>query len=1266
MPGGNINADDVAMAYLRVMNDNQIKREDELVIMNNFYYIVEPDDVSITHGKFATYEILQGSYESWQIQMAKQYDLDIDRLGNIQNVQGFLLNEYNKKSQISMSPIIVRSALVAFTPSLLNGGIPSINNGYEIFDSTILSVFIPFIQYNGDVKFVEDPLNPDEIIGLFPKYYKVFKGDSLTEDPNYNNTVINSSRAKLPNTIYLTLWIGNSTDVEFNDMYTAPRESFVRVEYHLDTNYLTIDLPFEGDASVMAEMSRSKIQSAFPTLNIGKGTEAKVRGGFDLYGLINQETIQGLTIDETSLLDLILSEPLFNIYLYVEENIKPYAFKKRLDVHYRSIFKDEKEGETPTSDVYISNSAAVSITLTQRYYQEDSTTDVIPAISNYNMIKARVNKGTPFIHINISRADSRKIIDEFVLIFRLLLGYYLDNWQPIFQDYLSFVPELAVLPSLITNKQLIKEEKQKTKKKTVSKKEDVSRIKALKAKAPDLFVDKYARKCQGDLKPIVISNEEIPFWKAKTFLSDGVPTQRQVMTFPLPTRDPQNPNRIIEGWNFVCPNDNIPYPGLKTNTLANKDKYPYIPCCFIRDQTVEGLRKGYNEYFRGYPPRAKKGARGEGLIKTSKFLEPGIRGFVSSEIESILKNYDSDSGSIIRYGVIRSPNSLIHCVCVAVSNNDYLKLPTDLERETYVTKLRRYIANNIRTELLLQEFYDKTPVEIKRYLDDNSFFLDPNLFYRALEEIFNINIFCFSPPDLVRGHPLPFIDIPRNKLFHIRPLRPNRPTVLIYNHWGSESNMLEYPQCELIIDFEQDKDDIRLFGANMTELCHSILLESFKTITWRIAKFLLPNSTTEIEDVIGNVNIYSLIDYMALLNYTAKSQYIDEYGKLRALNFTVSIKNGNDTLREDMTLIIPPSQPENLPIMEPVNCSFEAAVSIFGQPSGITRLSSDERLVNGIWFSIMDLNFGVYVPVKPITLPSGLQYPIGPPNSLRKEGSNVISRLTKLRKILDIIIQLVRWLYDIDRNYRNSTPSQFINEYFSYNDKPITDSVNYYDLIRIKRILPIVTTPAEGITILSKEAPTLFSNGRIVFYSKDFYDKIGASIKVYYNETVGLPNEPARFIDNYHSSEESFKQQANVAIFVNEKDLLSWMVNQENRLLKFYLIKDKLDNSSMVTLEPFIYRDVDGKIYLIQNVIGGELSRAFTAAVDWYNRKFNSGSQSKQFEGTPAYMVYAVNDSGIIVPFQDKTGGNDLYVKILRYGVSDLDNGRYAAILDLI
>jgi len=40
MPGGNINADDVAMAYLRVMNDNQIKREDELVIMNNFYYIV--------------------------------------------------------------------------------------------------------------------------------------------------------------------------------------------------------------------------------------------------------------------------------------------------------------------------------------------------------------------------------------------------------------------------------------------------------------------------------------------------------------------------------------------------------------------------------------------------------------------------------------------------------------------------------------------------------------------------------------------------------------------------------------------------------------------------------------------------------------------------------------------------------------------------------------------------------------------------------------------------------------------------------------------------------------------------------------------------------------------------------------------------------------------------------------------------------------------------------------------------------------------------
>ena len=113
-------------------------------------------------------------------------------------------------------------------------------------------------------------------------------------------------------------------------------------------------------------------------------------------------------------------------------------------------------------------------------------------------------------------------------------------------------------------------------------------------------------------------------------------------------------------------------------------------------------------------------------------------------------------------------------------------------------------------------------------------------------------------------------------------------------------------------------------------------------------------------------NFYSLVNYYKLIgdkvgvdNITG--QIIDPYGKMRGLIFSF---NG-DTI----TVLFPPSQPENLDI---VNISADSyvlpdiltVVATFGDPVAITR-DSQYNLINGVWFSIFDLQYGLYCPVIP-------------------------------------------------------------------------------------------------------------------------------------------------------------------------------------------------------------------------------------------------------------------------------------------------------------
>ena len=244
--------------------------------------------------------------------------------------------------------------------------------------------------------------------------------------------------------------------------------------------------------------------------------------------------------------------------------------------------------------------------------------------------------------------------------------------------------------------------------------------------------------------------------------------------------------------------------------------------------------------------------------------------------------------SMFRYGVIQSTNSSIHAVCVALRERGYelcLDVPS---KEQYVENLRGVIWQNIHPSLLKQEMYDYDNAEIAEMFTKSEYNLTSLLFYRALEEYFNGNIYVFSPPRPKSSESkIGFMNVPRYKISHSRTYRPDRQTILLFLTWGSESNALKYPHCELIVEELSPGCYNMVFPMEMTQLVHDTLLLTTKTLTWSESDFsMISNLETRDQHDIGiHENLYSKINYLSTIPYHPMSQLLDSNSKLRALTF---------------------------------------------------------------------------------------------------------------------------------------------------------------------------------------------------------------------------------------------------------------------------------------------------------------------------------------------------------------------------------------------
>ena len=1107
---------------------------------------------------------------------------------------------------------------------------PTADDGIDIFNYSQPTYAVPFIQYNEQLSAdIDTSINLDSVDDVtlrgginepriyYRQLFKLFTGTTFETAPNYNTVVQTTIQNNRPNTLYMTVWSGpsdsNNIQIRSGDILRATKESYMRAVYDLNTNELIVRTPVVEGQNENVVVNR--ISETIPIIP-GPISETRVGGSFTIYGV---------DIIDTTLLDMILNEPLMNFYLYVEESIKPYSRKKRFNIRFKSITSTQSASNR---DSELVNPSSVSATLTGHITEEIQVVDVVS--ENGTLTKVQVPTGTPYINVNITRASSREVAQQFAEILNRLLQFYLRNRAEVEDVYLQFFPNIQFQP-----KQTSREPALSRRTRGGRKLEPRSRSALLKSLVPDLFVSGYARSCQKRYQPIIISSDQVNEWENTTFIDNGVEKRRQVLRYPPDTPEEQQ-------FIFVCPDDIAPYPGVKLNDLPNRDIYPYIPCCFLRDQMNPNENSLYNEFYRGIDRPTRTRARTGHKIRTDKILKPSKLGLLSNAIRDLLSRY-LPTANFYRLGIPHTVNSLLHCVAFAVDDPSYLESETEDEREAYIIRLRDYMASSIYPSLLKQELFDLSESEITSSLFNPDVFLDPSLHYRAVEELFNINIYTFNPPS-IEGDP-GTLEIPRFRIFHSQPDRP-RQCVIILKHLveniPGQDSALSYPHCELIVDSDPSTNTMtKLFTPDMSTLLHQTFIGMLGTLSWNI------ETTSQNElNLVARQNLYSLVDYYSLIGRTAISQFIDGYGKLRALLF-----QSND---QTITMVVPPSQPENLPsVTEPSRPSSDAIISVFGDPIAITK--NPDGLVNGLWYSILDLPHGLYFPIQPTSDFSNL--PEGPVDPIFSSGINQVSRLQKLRRDLNIILQLVLWLFILF----NGPLDTFVDTYFLIGDSQ-GDSSLIYDFSSISRYLPSVQTPSEAIAIMSQIVPTLFVNDKIYLYSQKFSDGIRHFLFLYQKTHRGLPRRVPTRITRLFQSVSDFISQPHVAIFLSEDDMRSWLTTFRDANLGTIRVRDRLDLSFALLTDPYIYKSPDNKIYQIQNVLTGDILRALNVSLNWSLNKINTGYNSTPVSSSDLpYIVYGISTASTPVLIQNNSGDSEQFLILLSYG-----SNQYAAMLPLL
>lgn len=371
-----------------------------------------------------------------------------------------------------------------------------------------------------------------------------------------------------------------------------------------------------------------------------------------------------------------------------------------------------------------------------------------------------------------TRTQSTQLINPLQVLFSKLLYRYNQKFSEIAQFYKTYLSPEMFTPHQCDGALMLTKRLQKVKGRT-----------GLRAIEPDIFFPHYTRLCSSP--PTVVTEDVVG---------------HQTMDFPVKGEVDANGNPYVTR-RYLCPTMSHPFPGLRKNDLKNSKSFPYVPCCFVNNQTNRQgspfRRYYFNEEKRSKPhesepmveppiitvsgvvrqpsvaPLTVADDLAQNLFNTASGPDPGELENLPEQLTQFFKIIDLDpKQKYVRCGVRRNRYSAIEAVLYARGQIKYKKMRQSTVNNRVLKDVSKLLGRiEAYAAAAKQELYMSSISEIVTMLQTNV--LVPSTFVRVLELLLDCNLFVFTAEAglLVPNHSKTYLKA-----------APTRETFFLYEH----------------------------------------------------------------------------------------------------------------------------------------------------------------------------------------------------------------------------------------------------------------------------------------------------------------------------------------------------------------------------------------------------------------------------------------------------------------------------------------------------
>lgn len=858
-----------------------------------------------------------------------------------------------------------------------------------------------------------------------------------------------------------------------------------------------------------------------------------------------------LYLDTYVFLDMVMLNPIFSSIISVDESEK--TTRKRSSVYMH--FTIPKIGQLSA-------------------YITDKIVDYSDPVMR-GMSRELFKEKDDYVMVTIGKATSVSHVKAFQAIFSRLLVVYQEEYKDIVKIYRQYIPTFGD-------------------QKLTASSTPTQRKKTLKEIAPEIFISTYSRKCGQP--PEIISDAE-----AEIAIRDG----KRVMTFP-------KDNSITIPRKYICDNDKYPnhiYPGIRENTLGNKDKFPYIPCCYTKDQSeIKGSK--YRHYFFGERLEIKDD-RQQDLIKTNKFVPQDNFGTLPADLEELFKTIDPDPDyKYQRRGVLRCVDSFLYCIAETAGDTNSVNFPEmpDDEREEYIGWLRKTLLTDPKyIAACKQEMYDIPDEEIRKILLSEDRYIEPQLFLHALECYYKCNIFIFT-----RHQNSGELIVPRHSQVYYKSLN-KYPCVFILEHMGSEANQALYPQCEIISKWNiNDETDIEYIFDSDTAISIGITnlfrqLSGGYTLSGVIENIYIPKRlkvVAQIVDLYGKTRVIKIssgdIEFLV---------YTDPMQPLAAPQFGITSDN---LTRYALTEILPVLTQLDISVLDQnIQSDFVVELSVLFS-NGLTGKIPvhDSNLIGGV---------PVYDSIPEYIIP---------------QDRSEIKRFADSKRMARYLVEYIYWYYsvfitekDIDKMSQKSI-EKFISE------KIIIDPE-----FRYGKVSKYFDTKSGFM----KDSKLVLSSNeilkRLIYMLTLSIHRNPEKIKEYHNRKI---------IEKYYMDITDFDQNNSQVLLEGNSTVEKW-INKKSSIYR-------INNTVLpYNKDPYFFlnKNIDPeKVFLAQNI--GSVMDAQNIGIEWYKDGYNNlGDSDIKISEKYRYTLYAIKSQDRIDKHSIPGIETDIPLDIVGYKIED-------------